>query len=179
MRAIAAALPEARFIHMIRDGRAVTHSRLTSLALKPVPMAQVARRWDRRVRRARWQGRHVDHYLEVRYERLVSDPEPVLRTICDYVELPWDAAMLDFHRRSEERLRELDRDIPAWGTKLARSAESRMALHEQTLKPPDPARIDRWRAEMSAEDLAAFEREAGDLLVELGYEREAGRESIR
>jgi hypothetical protein len=32
---------------------------------------------------------------------------------------------------------------------------------------------------MSAEDLAAFEREAGDLLVELGYEREAGRESIR
>jgi hypothetical protein len=45
-----------------------------------------------------------------------------------------------------------------------------MALHEQTTKPLDPGRIDRWREEMSDADLAAVEAEAGELLAELGYE---------
>jgi hypothetical protein len=169
MRRIARTLPEARFVHVIRDGRAVAHSRITSLSLREVPMEQVARRWRRRVKRARSQGARLDHYLEIRYEDLVTDTEPVLRRVCEYIELDWDPVMIDYHRRSEERLAELDRDIPAWEGKLPRSAESRMALHTQTTKPPDPARIGRWRGEMSADDLAVFESIAGELLTELGY----------
>lgn len=173
MRRISRVLPEARFVHVIRDGRAVAHSRMKTLSLREVEMEKVARRWRRRLRKAQRQGRKLDHYLEIRYEVLVRDPEATLRTVCDFVDLPWEGGMLDYHRRSEERLAELDRDIPAWGDKLPRSAESRMALHRQTTKPPDPARIDRWRSEMTDDDLATFEREAGDLLAELGYE--AGR----
>jgi hypothetical protein len=45
-----------------------------------------------------------------------------------------------------------------------------MALHEQTTKPLDPARIDRWRSELGPEEIATFEREAGETLTELGYE---------
>jgi hypothetical protein len=178
MRRIAQTLPEARFIHVIRDGRAVAHSRMTSLSLQPVPMKQVARRWRKRLSRARRQGARLDHYLEIRYEDLVTDTEAVLRTVCEFIELDWDPDMLSYHRRSEERLAELDRDIPAWEGKLARSAESRMALHEQTTKPPDPARIDRWRSEMGAEDLATFEDVAGELLTELGYELAASAPAV-
>ena len=173
MRRISRVLPEARFVHVIRDGRAVAHSRMKTLSLREVEMEKVARRWRRRLRKAQRQGRKLDHYLEIRYEELVRDPEANLRAVCDFVDLPWEDGMLSYHQRSEERLAELDRDIPAWGDKLPRSAESRMALHQQTTKPPDPARIDRWRSEMSDDDLATFEREAGDLLAELGYE--AGR----
>jgi Sulfotransferase family len=169
MRQIAKTLPEARFVHVIRDGRAVAHSRITSLSLREVPMEQAARRWRKRVRHARKQGERLDHYLEIRYESLVTEPEATLRSVCDFIELDWDPVMLAYHQRSEERLAELDRDIPAWEGKLARSAESRMALHTQTTKPPDPARIDRWRGEMSAADLVTFESIAGDLLTDLGY----------
>jgi len=169
MRRISRVLPEARFIHVIRDGRAVALSRMRTLALRPTEMEKVARRWRKRLGKAREQGAQLDHYLEVRYEELVREPEPNLRRVAEFIDLPWEEGMLSYHRRSEERLAELDRDIPAWGKKLPRSAESRMALHQQTTKPPDETRIDRWRTELSADEVATFEREAGALLVELGY----------
>jgi hypothetical protein len=170
MRRISRVLPEARFVHLIRDGRAVAFSRATTLTLQPVEIPKLAKRWRRRLTKAREQGAHLDHYLEVRYETLIRDPEPTLREICKFIELEWDPVLLDYHRRSGDRLSELDRDIPAWEGKLPRSASSRLALHEQATKPLDPGRIDRWREEMSDPDLEAVEAEAGELLVELGYE---------
>jgi len=170
IRKISKVLPEARFIHLIRDGRDVTLSRTKTLALKEVPIAKSARRWKKRLQRAQRQGAKVDHYLELHYEVLVSDPEKVLRQICDFIELPFDEAMLSHHERSEERLSELDRDIPAMGGRLPRSAESRMALHERTTRPVDTKAIGKWRTEMAPEDVAEFESIAGDLLIELGYE---------
>ncbi len=35
--------------------------------------------------------------LEVRYERLVADPDTEFRRIIDFIELPWNDACLDFH----------------------------------------------------------------------------------
>ncbi len=170
MRRISRVLPEARFVHVIRDGRAVGLSRMRTLSLKPVDAAKVAKRWRKKVEKARSVGASLDGYLEIRYEALVTDPEPTLREVCEFIELPWDPALLDYHERSEERLGELDRDIPAWGRKPPRSAESRMALHQQTTKPPDPSRIDRWRTELEPAEIEAFEAEAGPLLKTLGYE---------
>ena len=170
IKKISKVLPEARFIHLIRDGRDVTLSRTTTLALKDVPISKSARRWKRRLKKARRQGAKVDHYLELRYETLVTDTEATLRQVCDFIELPFDEAMLRHHERSVERLQELDRDIPAMGGRLPRSAESRMALHERTTKPVDTKAVGKWRTQMSAEDVEEFERVAGDLLVELGYE---------
>ena len=163
-------LPEARFIHLIRDGRDVALSRSKTLALKPTPIAKAAHRWQHHLRRARRQGGNVDHYLELRYEAMVSDPEGSLRQVCEFIELPWDPVMLDYHQRSADRLAELDRDIPAMGERLPRSAESRMALHERTTKPVDTTAIGKWRSGLSEEELIDFERTAGDLLLELGYE---------
>lgn len=170
IRRISKVLPEARFIHLIRDGRDVANSRVNTLALKPVPIEDVADRWQRRLTKARRQGAKVDHYLELRYERLVAEPEATLRQICEFIELPWDEAMLSYHEHSGERLAELDRDIPAMDGRLPRSAESRLALHQRTTKPPDTSSIGKWRAGLSAEDVAAFEDVAGELLEELGYE---------
>ena len=170
IRKISKVLPEARFIHLIRDGRDVTLSRTTTLALKDVPISKSARRWKKRLKRAQRQGARVDHYLELRYETLVTDTEATLRQVCEFIELPFDEAMLRHHERSEERLQELDRDIPAMDGRLPRSAESRMALHERTTKPVDTKAVGKWRTQMPPEDVAEFERVAGDLLIELGYE---------
>jgi hypothetical protein len=174
MGPISNTLPEAHFVHVIRDGRAVALSRMRTLALRPTEISKVARRWQKRLHKARDKGAKLDHYMEIRYEALIREPEQTLRQVAEFIQLPWDPGMLDYHERSSERLAELDRDIPAWGKKLPRSAESRMALHQQTTKPPDTARIDRWRDELSAEEIESFEREAGGTLTELGYELAAG-----
>lgn len=172
LRHVHHALPEARFIHIYRDGRDVSLSRVNTLALTDdVTMAKSARVWKRSIRRARRQGEKLgpELYAEVRYESLVADPEPELRRICEHIGLDFDPVMLAYHERSAGRLAELDRDLPSRGTKPERSAENRMAMHAAATRPPDESMLGKWRTEMAAEDLVTFERIAGEVLEELGY----------
>ncbi|MGH2963220.1 MAG: sulfotransferase family protein [Solirubrobacterales bacterium] len=172
MMLIERALPEARFIHLIRDGRDAALSRAKRVLKEPTPMYKVAERWRNRILRAREQGPRLEHYLELRYEDVVLDTEATLRRICEYADLPWDDAMLHYHERAAERMAEMHRDLPPEPGKPLRPADHRMAAHALTSEPPDPSRLGRWRTEMSPEDRAAFEEAAGELLSELGYELE-------
>jgi hypothetical protein len=172
MPRIARSLPEARFVHLIRDGRDVALSRASRAIDEPAPAGFLAKRWKRRIGRARRVSNKLEHYMEARYEDLVTDPEPTLRRICEFIELDYDRAMLRYHERASERLAEMAHDLPATETREARSAEHRMAGHELATEPPRPDRIARWKTEMSVEDRRQFEHFAGDLLDELGYEVE-------
>ena len=171
MPKIEAALPEARFIHVIRDGRDVALSRWKrSLGKDPAPASQVAETWARRIRRAQRHGRKVSHYLELRYEELVTDTEPNLRRIAEFIELGWDPVMMRYYEHAADRMAEMARDLPAGDGKPTRPGEERMQAHAMTQKPPDPGAVYRWKEKMSPQDIAAFEAAAGELLAELGYE---------
>jgi Sulfotransferase family len=177
MRLIADALPEAHFAHVIRDGRDVALS-VRDRTVKDYTVERVAQRWKEKVSKARRDAPLLKHYMELRYEDLVLDPEGSLRKISEFVDLPYDDAMLRYHEQAERRLQEMARELPEQGGKTRLSVERRMATHARTTEPPDPERVTRWRNEMSADDQAAFEAVAGDLLVELGYEvggRDGGR----
>ena len=179
MPMIERALPEARFVHVIRDGRDVSLSRgKRRLAEGEAPgPARVAEMWRNRILRAREDAERVQHYVEIRYEDLVTDTESTLRRVAELIELPWDDAMLTYYERAPERLAEMARDLPATGKKLSRSGDERMAAHALAAEPPKADRIATWRERMSASDRAAFERVAGDLLAELGYEVGSGQTS--
>jgi hypothetical protein len=170
MRRIQKALPEAHFIHVIRDGRDVVASRARRSQREPLPVDVAARRWKRRVISTRRRAEAVEHYLEVRYETLVADPDETLQRVCDFIELPFDATMLAYHERAAERLGEIDRDLPARRGRHELEAQPRIAAHEHTAEPPLSERAGAWREEMAPEDNVAFEAEAGDLLADLGYE---------
>jgi Sulfotransferase family len=171
MRLIADVLPEARFVHLIRDGRDVALSRRRRGMGAGKPMAHAATRWRRRIELARKQAKRLrGRYLELRYEDLVADPEPCLRSVCELCELEFDPAMLAHHERASQRLAELGHDLAAGGGRPARSGEERLAAHALAARPPTSERAGTWRSEMSAADVAEFERIAGDLLAELGYE---------
>jgi hypothetical protein len=89
--------------------------------------------------------------------------------VCDFIELDWEPAILDYHERSGDRLQEMARALPGDGRAKELSVERRMATHAMTTKPPSADRVARWREQMSAEQRAEFEQIAGDLLSELGY----------
>lgn len=165
-------LPEARFIHLIRDGRDVAVS-ITGLHFGPDTVREAAQRWVKRVGVARKQAERVEHYLEVRYEDLVEDSEATLRRICEYVELPWDPVVLDYHQRAPDRLAEITRDLPRSRERSPEGgvipAEQRVGIHALAAKPPQADRVGRWRTEMDPADQAVFVETAGDLLAELGY----------
>jgi Sulfotransferase family len=170
MRPIAGALDEARFVHLIRDGRDVALSRLARGMGTDKTIAEVAELWRRRIERARRQAKRLrGRYLELRYEDLVAEPGPVLRRVCELVELGYDPAMLDYHAGAGERLAELG-DLAPVESRTARPGTERAAAHALTTQPPSGGRVGAWRTEMRPADQAAFEAVAGDLLRELDYD---------
>ena len=168
MRRIERALPEARFVHVIRDGRDVALS-IRDRAVKEHPIDRIAERWVRRITRAREQAKRLEHYEEIRYEALVLDTRATLERVCEVFELPWDDALLDYHERSADRLEEMKRELPESGKRTTLSVERRMATHARTTEKPDPRRVSRWRESMDRGDREQFESIAGPLLAELGY----------
>ena len=151
---IAELFPEARFLHVIRDGRDSTLSYLAA-SFGPTNVAEAALYWRRFVGHGRREGLALgpDRYRELRYEDLLADPEKELRAICAFIGLPFDDAMLRYYERAHELI---DKDHPNLG------------------RPPTKGIRD-WRREMDPGDVVLFEALAGDLLDELGYERSVGR----
>ena len=158
-------LPEARFVHVVRDGRDVALSygdlRDRGVRFGPGSVEEVAVVWRDWILDAR--RRAPEHYLEVRYEDLLLDTEASLRGVCAFLRLPWDPAMLGYHRTAGERMGELG-DISGG----PRRAE-RVGMHALTSLPPQSGRVGRWRSDMSGDDRRRFREIAGGLLDNLGY----------
>jgi hypothetical protein len=160
-------LPEARFIHLIRDGRdiALSVAKLRQNA-DPDTLARAAELWVLRIATARAQVKHLGHYLEIRYEDLILDPESTLGAVAAFIALPWNPAMLTYHENSAERMSEL---FAAPASILNRRGGDPTTIHQLTAKPPQRDRIGVWRREMSATDQARFVEIAGEGLQEFGY----------
>jgi len=165
------ALPEARFIHIIRDGRDVILSQKPKWG--PKTIAGAARRWMTFIRNARGDSAGIAYYLEIRYEDLLSDTEATLRKVCDFIALPWDAHILKYHERAEQRLAEF-KDYVFEPTGKHFTAEQRRDSHALTTRPPDPSRAGRWKTELTESQQREYENRAGHLLELLGYERRFG-----
>lgn len=170
MLPLADLLPEAVFVHLVRDGRDVTSSYL-GVPFGPNRVLSAAVRWRRHVEAGRSAGAVLgpDRYLEVRYEDLVEDPEPVVRQICELADLDWDPGMLDHSSRAEELL-----------------ANTAHATYVSGMSQPVTAGVRDWRRDLSPHDQAIASEVARDLLTELGYEsgptlsdREARRVRVR
>lgn len=152
--ALGGLFPEARFVHLIRDGRDVALSMAESFERGPQSPVEGAMFWRTAVEAARRAGSALgpNRYLEVRYERLVAEPEAVISAVAAFLELDPDPRMLS--------------PAESAGRIIAGYPE---AADHGNLGRTIEARRD-WRHEMPAEGIADFELLAGDLLEQLGYE---------
>lgn len=162
LRLLAKLFPEARFVHIIRDGRDV------AVAFEDVPFGPkdvhfAAIYWRRHVNRGRRAGRILgpERYREIHYESLVDDPERSVRELCDFIDLKFDASMLRYFE-----------DPPA-----AVLATGHPQNHQRLLLPPTKGLRD-WRREMPPENVESFEAIAGRSLRRFGYELTTTRPSL-
>jgi hypothetical protein len=168
LESIGKVLPEAHFVHLMRDGRDVAVS-LRQCSFSPgADIGVQARYWRDNVLAARSQGRRCAHYLELRFEDLVRDPEAALRRVCGSVGLEFHGNVLRHHERASERLREHG-DRRGAGGELLVTREERRKTQTHATRPPDPSRVGLWREALSEAERARFEDVAGDLLQQLGY----------
>jgi len=170
MDAVERVLPEARFIHVVRDGRDVSVS-YRGLWFGPGDdVARQAAFWKERICKARELAQRVAYYMEVRYEDLVREPEGTLRKVCEFIELSFEKSMLTYHEGAKERLDEFATRIEPVGPDGRRvTKEQLLSIHARVLTPPDSRTIGRWRDRFSSDEVSVFRSIAGDLLRELGY----------
>jgi hypothetical protein len=155
--------PEAKFVHLIRDGRDVCLSALnwkgkvanlaklfSTWGEHPVTTTATWWKWSVRLGQEVGQTLGPGLYYEMRYEGLVAAPEEECARLCAFLGVDYEDGMLRFHEGRTRTKPGLDAKH-AW-------------------LPITPGLRD-WRTELPPEDQERFEAAAGDLLGELGYPR--------
>jgi hypothetical protein len=155
MLLLAELFPEARFVHVIRDGRDVALSWLdTGWHFGPRSPEEAALYWRYHVQRGRTSGSSLPgRYREIHYEQLVEDPVTSLTQLCEFLDLSFDPEMLNSFQRADELLE----GMPS------------PDQHRRLRLPPTPG-LRNWHHDMTSEGQRVFEEIAGALLRELGYE---------
>jgi hypothetical protein len=155
MQIIAELFPGATFVHVLRDGRDVVVSRHAAARTwpgrQPPPPAvgATAVEWADAVRRARRESKDL-RYLEVRYEELRKAPADCLRRVFDFSRIPADRLLIE--QICEE-------------TSLAKQRRHEGDAFRRR------GQVGEWRSRFGLRDRLRFQRGAGDMLIELGYER--------
>lgn len=139
--------PGARVIHLLRDPRDVTAS-LFNVPWGRRSAVTNGRLWVSLTRAAE-RSRHRPGYLRLRYEDLIEDPEGRLTDVCRFLGETFDPAML--------------RADPAAGTDKPWFERAQKALTRD--------RVDKWRSQLTPDQIRLVESEAGALMAEFGYER--------
>jgi hypothetical protein len=167
MPQIAALLPEAHFIHLIRDPGDTALSWRKTWFAPSQDLRVLGEEWRKHVEAGRRAAKLVRRYVEVRFEELVLHPERELKRLCGYLSLPWDPVMLDYGARGAARVERLQGRRHARGPMIPR--EERTRIHANLTRAPDAARLDVWRREMTGAERSVLEDAAGPLVRELGY----------
>jgi len=154
IRRILSDLPDACFVHVIRDGRDVAVSLAPRGWIRSLPWDRGRETlvaswvWDRIVRRARRLGRGLGRqYVEVSFESLVSDPGREVARLAESLDVGIDLAMIE--RR------------PIGAVRSPNSSFGRDAAFQP---------VGRWRTALDPAELADIEASIGPTLHEFGYE---------
>ncbi len=132
-----AMFPDARYVHIVRDGRAVYQS-IRDLDWGPNNAYKATRFWSERLEQAIGvEMAEGSRCLRVRYEDLLRDPAGEVQRICAFADLPYDERMLN-----------------GGGVILPAFTQSQ---HQLVGKPPDPSRLDAWRQRLAAAEIEDFE----------------------
>ena len=151
-------IPNALFVHIIRDGRDIALSLRKMGGFTPLPwdrsetssLVATALYWQWMVERGREAGRRFPaDYVEIRYEDLLSSPRETLSKLGDFID-----HNLDYGQIQQAGLGSL--------------SETNSSFREEGKEKIHP--LGRWKERLSPENVAAIEGAVGPCLEENGYQ---------
>lgn len=156
---IASFFPDAKVIHVIRDGRAVAASlnRLNWVSCKHPALRIISAgiHWETQVQTGRREGRILgNRYLEIRYENLIQEPDVTLARISEFIGVVVDRHLLDTN--------------PCGAVGKSNSVYGVDCTEEGQLFSLDA--LTRWVSELSANEQGELNTVIGETLDSLGYQ---------
>jgi hypothetical protein len=152
-------IPNAIFLHIIRDGRDIALSLKKMGGFSPLPwdrnqtdsLVATALYWEWMVHQGRAHGRKFPaDYIEIRYEDLITNPHETLGKLGGFID----------HDLDYDRIQRAS---------LGRLSETNSSFREEGAKERiNP--LGRWRERLAHAEVAAIEATVGHCLEENGYE---------
>ena len=152
-------IPNALFLHIIRDGRDIALSLKKMGGFAPLPwdrsqtdsLVATALYWEWMVRKGRTHGgKFPADYMEIHYEDLITDPRETLSKVGGFID----------HDLDYDRIQRV-----ALGRLSAPNSSFRGEALEQQISP-----LARWKACLAPADVAAIESTVAECLRENGYD---------
>lgn len=157
--------PNAYFIHIVRDGRnvACSYKKLNKKQIisedapnLPDKIESIANEWKSNIQKIRKSFKKFDYQdvLEIRLEDLTTNPEEVIRNTVDFIGEDFESAMLEYHKTSTN-----NQTIP----------EDYLQWKKKNTLPIQDEPADKYKMELTKDQIAKFNFLCGDLLVSYGY----------
>lgn len=151
---LAALFGDAKFIHLIRDGRDVAKS-FQKHGWNGPGMDGYTREWLRAVELDMSLSKTSldQRILRVRYEDLVLHPEATLRGICTFIDERFEDQMLLWQGRVNDAIPDREKKF-----------------HSSLSREMNPSDVGRWKREMTSREIFVAEALIGTQLSHFGYE---------
>lgn len=155
--------PDCQFIHIIRDGRDVIASFKKRWGSKTIFYGM--KQWNKSMNltptlREKY-GK--DEYIEVRYEDLVSNPEPVIRKIIEFLNEPWTPSLLEHHKQKHDYWFNIKT-----GKNVDKKTEKKPNRHSPS-KPIFTSSVGSWRKELNIFEKPLVTVKLGKNLKKMSY----------
>jgi len=155
--------PNAKFIHIIRDGRDVSSSLMhvnKHIGYGAVSITEAALKWKSSIEAAYKGKKNKDRYLEIRYEELLENSKKTLTKVYEFCGLKVNPSEV------EEIVEEHNfTKMKAKRQHMDKRAKTHPAFYRKGISGG-------WKEEFSFKDKYLFHKNAGDLLINLGYAEE-------
>jgi hypothetical protein len=158
--------PDAKFIHLVRDGRDVALSLMTK-TWGPNTFSNAIMYWEKTVHITRRLLKMLDcaQSIELKYEDLVTSPEENLQHLCSFLQLEYNEKMLNSYSAKALENNQIKARISG--------------VHKNILDRPNVSQTYKWKKSLSPVDQAIAWEYASDELKYFGYDHGVKRHYMK
>lgn len=148
---LAKIFPEAKFIHLVRDGRDVFHSWRKMDKLKDNVVA-TAIDWNYKLKRINnsFERLPENRHITLKYEDLLEEPEETVKKLCNFLGIDFQNNMMNYHQTSHYYIGEHHSEL--------------------IFKNIDSSNKYKWRKNMTTTEINAFELICKNNLKKYNYD---------
>lgn len=146
--------PEMLFLNVVRDPRAQVSS-MNKAIIHDFHALLNTRTWLRAYEKAKeLEKKHPEKVLTIRFEDFIDNESVIISQISEFFNIRFSEDMLDIKNSAD-----------------AQSISTRSALWESNYSTPIKANVDKFRKQLSNEEIEIIETLAGEYMDYYGYER--------
>ena len=148
------------YIHLIRDGRDVACSYKKAIVGEK-HIYHISRFWGEQQRAClEFKKTLAGHrYIQLSYESLINDPQHEIQRIADFLNISYNPEVLNYYNSKESK-------------KVAHAGK----MWSNLIKPVIHTNYNKYKHELTKEEIILFEHISGDILTSLGYKLDFQKE---